>query len=66
MRNTKDYLTSDDFGTFESNTENLLNSRRLTNLYDSDKWELGNRREKGRGHDERSKDHRAKAIPKGL
>ena len=64
MRNAKDYSVFDSFGTFESNAENPLNSRRLTNLYDSDKWELGNRREKGRGHDERRKDHRANALNK--
>jgi hypothetical protein len=50
---------TEDLPSFEGNTENLLRSGRLRSLYDSDKWELGRARlDKGRGHDDRAKDHR--------
>lgn len=49
----------EDLPSFEGKTEHLIRSRRLRNLYDSDKWELGRwRRTKGRGHDPRYKDKR--------
>ena len=48
----------DDAPTFEGNSETLIRSRRLHDLCKSDKWEFGNLREKGRGHDSKRKDHR--------
>lgn len=52
-------VEKDELPSFEGNTENLLRGKRLRNLYDSDKWELGRwRPDKGRGHDARYKDKR--------
>lgn len=51
-------IDSEDLPSFEGNTENLLRSGRLRSLYDSDKWEMPRWRDKGRGHDDRAKDHR--------
>jgi hypothetical protein len=56
-----DYSDFEDYCTFESNTDNLILSKRLLSLYDSDKWDLGKYREKGKGHDDRGKDHRMNA-----
>jgi hypothetical protein len=43
---------------FEGNTETLLRSGRLRDLYDSDKWELGRWRVRAEGRKPRYKNHR--------